>query len=105
MSPPAISRSSPTGKPNEQGQVLVLALIFIVVVLLGMAAMVIDVGYAYYAHRSLQSSADASALAEASGEPDGPTANAVPATRRSPTKAMSPRSAADRMVIVDGLSV
>ena len=77
MSPPAISRSTRTGQSNEQGQVLVLALIFIVVVLLGMAALVVDVGYAYYAHRSLQSSADASALAGAQELPDSARANTV----------------------------
>jgi hypothetical protein len=39
-------------------------------VLLGMAAMVIDVGYAYYAHRSLQAQVDAAALAGAQELPD-----------------------------------
>jgi hypothetical protein len=39
-------------------------------VLLGMAAMVIDVGYAYYAHRSLQAQADAAALAGAQELPN-----------------------------------
>jgi hypothetical protein len=57
--------------------VLVLALIFIVVVLLGMAALVIDVGYAYYAHRSLQADADASALAGAQELPDSAKAMQV----------------------------
>jgi putative Flp pilus-assembly TadE/G-like protein/von Willebrand factor type A domain-containing protein len=50
--------------------VLVLVILFLVV-LLGMAAMVVDVGYAYYAHRSLQASADAAALAGAQELPDG----------------------------------
>jgi hypothetical protein len=77
VTPPATSRSTGTGHSREQGQVLVLALIFIVVVLLGMAAMVIDVGYAYYAHRSLQSSADASALAGAQELPDSARAQSV----------------------------
>lgn len=49
---------------GERGQVIVLLVLFLVV-LLGMSAMVIDVGYAYYAHRSLQASADAAALAGA----------------------------------------
>jgi hypothetical protein len=40
------------------------------VVLLGMVGMVIDVGYAYYTQRSLQSSADAAALAGAQELPD-----------------------------------
>ena len=66
-----------TARSKEQGQVLVLALIFIVVVLLGMAALVIDVGYAYTAHRSLQSSADASALAGAQELPDSARATSV----------------------------
>jgi hypothetical protein len=46
-------------------------------VLLGMAAMVIDVGYAYYAHRSLQAQADAAALAGAQELPDPARAEAV----------------------------
>jgi Flp pilus assembly protein TadG len=33
-------------------------------VLLGMAAMVIDVGYAFYAQRALQAQVDAAALAD-----------------------------------------
>jgi putative Flp pilus-assembly TadE/G-like protein len=73
----ASSRTASTAPSREQGQVLVLALIFIVVVLLGMAALVVDVGYAYYAHRSLQSSADASALAGAQELPDSARAQSV----------------------------
>jgi Putative Flp pilus-assembly TadE/G-like/von Willebrand factor type A domain len=46
-------------------------------VLLGMAAMVLDVGYAYYAHRSLQASADAAALAGAQELPDPALAETV----------------------------
>ena len=38
---------------EERGQVIVL-MVLMMVVLLGFAALVIDVGYAYYAHRSLQ---------------------------------------------------
>ncbi|HKN45951.1 MAG TPA: pilus assembly protein TadG-related protein, partial [Propionibacteriaceae bacterium] len=68
-----------TARPRERGQVLVLALIFVVVVLLGIAAMVVDVGYAYYAHRSLQSSADAAALAGAQELPN--VANATSAAK------------------------
>ena len=77
MIAPATPSTSHTGRSREQGQVLVLALIFIVVVLLGMAALVIDVGYAYYAHRSLQSSADASALAGAQELPDAGRAESI----------------------------
>jgi hypothetical protein len=47
------------------------------VVLLGFAALVIDVGYAYYAHRSLQASADAAALAGAQELPDASQAEVV----------------------------
>ncbi len=61
---------------DERGQVIVLFVLFLVV-LLGMAALVIDVGYAYYAHRSLQASADAAALAGAQELPDPVRAEAV----------------------------
>lgn len=61
---------------RERGQVVVLV-VLLLVVLLGMAAFVIDVGYAYYAHRSLQASADAAALAGAQELPDGVKAKAV----------------------------
>jgi Putative Flp pilus-assembly TadE/G-like len=57
---------------DESGQVLVLAAITLAV-LLGMAALTIDVGFAYYTQRSLQASADAAALAGAQEMPiDGP---------------------------------
>ena len=46
-------------------------------VLLGMAAMVIDVGYAFYAQRSLQAQVDAAALAGAQELPDPAKAEAV----------------------------
>jgi Putative Flp pilus-assembly TadE/G-like/von Willebrand factor type A domain len=46
-------------------------------VLLGMAAMVIDVGYAYYAHRNLQADVDAAALAGAQELPDPSRAEAI----------------------------
>ena len=61
---------------SERGQVVVLV-VLLLVVLLGMAALVVDVGYAYYAHRSLQASADAAALAGAQALPDGNVAEAV----------------------------
>ncbi len=60
---------------NERGQVIVL-LVLMMVVLLGFAALVVDVGYAYYAHRSLQSSADAAALAGAQELPNASAAEA-----------------------------
>ena len=54
---------------EERGQVIVLVVVMLIV-LLGFAALVIDVGYAYYAHRSLQASADAAALAGAQELPN-----------------------------------
>jgi Putative Flp pilus-assembly TadE/G-like/von Willebrand factor type A domain len=61
---------------NESGQVIVLFAVALVV-LLGMAALAIDVGYAYYAKRSLQASADAAALAGAASLPDGSVASST----------------------------
>ena len=63
---------------EERGQVIVLVVLMLIV-LLGFAALVVDVGYAYYAHRSLQSSADAAALA---GSQDLPDIVAAAATAR-----------------------
>ena len=60
----------------ERGQVLVL-LVLVLVVLLGIAALVVDVGYAYYAQRTLQSSTDAAALAGAQALPNAGTAAVV----------------------------
>ncbi len=57
------------GLAAEGGQAIVLVVISLVV-LLGMAALVIDIGYVYYTHRSLQASADAAALAGAQELPD-----------------------------------
>jgi Flp pilus assembly protein TadG len=59
---------------NEQGQSTVITLVFLVV-LLGMAALVLDVGSWYRAKRDRQSTADAAALAGAQALPD--TANAT----------------------------
>jgi Flp pilus assembly protein TadG len=60
-----------TGRRNERGQSLVLAVVALVA-LLGMAALVLDVGSWYRAKRQLQSTADASALAGAQALPDTP---------------------------------
>jgi Putative Flp pilus-assembly TadE/G-like/von Willebrand factor type A domain len=60
----------------ESGQVLVLVAVALAV-LLGMAALTIDVGFAYYAQRSLQASADAAALAGAQELPVGGDATAM----------------------------
>jgi hypothetical protein len=58
---------------EERGQVIVLVLVALLG-LLGMCAMVIDLGYLYWNQRELQSSADAAALAGAMELPD-PTAS------------------------------
>jgi len=55
---------------------MVLSLVFLTV-LLGMSALVLDVGSWYRAHRSAQSTADASALASAQGLPDTARASAL----------------------------
>jgi len=59
---------------NQRGQSMAITVVFMVV-LLGFAALVIDVGSWYRAHRSAQATADASALAGAAVLPD--TANAT----------------------------
>ena len=56
---------------------MIVLTVLLLVVLLGMAALVVDVGYAYYAHRSLQASADAAALAGAQELPDPTRATAI----------------------------
>ena len=61
---------------RESGQVIALVAV-VLVVLLGFAAAVIDVGYAFYAKRSLQASADAAALAGAMELPDPAAAASV----------------------------
>ena len=57
---------------NERGQSMVLTLVF-VTVLIGMAGAVIDVGSWYHAHRQMQATADASALAGAQDLPHSPS--------------------------------
>ncbi|HYX76791.1 MAG TPA: pilus assembly protein TadG-related protein [Gaiellaceae bacterium] len=56
---------------NERGQAMVLTVVFLVV-LLGMCAMVLDVGSWYRADRDTQSTADAAALAGAQALPEDP---------------------------------
>jgi hypothetical protein len=63
-------------KNNERGQSMVLTVVFMVV-LLGFAALVIDVGSWYRAHRATQSTADAAALAGAQVLPDTAGASAL----------------------------
>lgn len=54
---------------DERGQVIVLVLVALLV-LLGLCAMVVDLGYLYWNQRDLQASADAAALAGAMELPD-----------------------------------
>jgi Flp pilus assembly protein TadG len=61
---------------GERGQVLVVVALALVA-LLGIAAFSIDVGYAYYAKRQLQSATDAAALAGAQDLPNATTALAT----------------------------
>ena len=60
-----------TDARNERGQTLVLTVLALVV-LLGMAAMVLDVGAWFHQKRHLQATADAAALAGAQLLPDDP---------------------------------
>jgi Flp pilus assembly protein TadG len=64
-----------TGLRDQRGQALVINLVFLTV-LLGMAALVLDVGAWYRAQRAAQSAADAAALAAAQELPDS-TGNAT----------------------------
>ena len=61
---------------NQRGQSMVMSIVFLTV-LMGMSALVIDVGSWYRAHRAAQSTADASALAGAQGLPDTAQATAL----------------------------
>ena len=63
-------------RSREDGQTVVLAVIAMVA-LLALSAFAIDVGYVYYAHRSLQASADAAALAGAEQLPNASAATAT----------------------------
>ena len=58
---------------GERGQILAVVVLALVA-LLGIAAFAIDVGYAYYAKRQLQSATDAAALAGAQDLPAASTA-------------------------------
>jgi Flp pilus assembly protein TadG len=61
---------------SQNGQATVITVVFLVV-LLGMAALVLDVGSWYRAKRSAQSTADAAALAGAQSLPDTSTAKTL----------------------------
>jgi Flp pilus assembly protein TadG len=60
----------PVTRSDREGGQAVILIVLCLAVLLGAAALTIDVGYAYYTHRSLQADADAAALAGAAGFPD-----------------------------------
>jgi hypothetical protein len=63
-------------RASERGQVIPLVIIALIT-LIGMCALVMDVGYAYYAKRQLQASVDAAALAGAQNLPDTSTATTI----------------------------
>jgi len=80
-------------KMNEKGQSMVLTIVFLTV-LLGMAALVLDVGSWYRAHRAAQSTADASALAGAQALPDTGRATSLAnqySAKNSPSGSTSPQ--------------
>jgi hypothetical protein len=64
---------------REDGQVLPLLVLGLLVVLLGVAAIVVDVGRAYLVKRQLQKTADAAALVAADALPDAATARSTAA--------------------------
>ena len=67
---------------NQDGQAFVLTIVFLAT-LMGMAALVLDVGHWYRAKRDLQSVADSAALAGAQALPDDPGQAAVLAAQYS----------------------
>ena len=66
---PVAARVSHRLAREQRGQVLALIVVALIP-LLGMVGLAIDIGYAYYSQRTLQSSADAASLAGASQLPD-----------------------------------
>lgn len=65
---------------DESGQILPLVVMFLATVLLGITALVVDVGHAMVVKRHLQASVDAAALAGAQQLPDGTLAASVAQT-------------------------
>jgi putative Flp pilus-assembly TadE/G-like protein len=63
-------------RKNERGQAIVL-MVLALVVLLGMAALVLDVGNWFHTRRQLQATSDAAALAGAQKLPDDPSGAAT----------------------------
>ena len=97
-----------TMRRNERGQALVLTVV-LAVSLLGMAALVLDVGSWYRAKRQLQSTADAAALAGAQALPSAP-GNATSlaqqyATKNTPDLATNDVSVSSNIVPNDRVSV
>ena len=78
------------GARGERGQILAVVALALVA-LLGIAAFSIDVGYAYYAKRQLQSATDAAALAGAQDLPNAATAIATATTYAPPTRRRTSR--------------
>ena len=66
-------------RKNERGQAIVL-MVLALVVLLGMAALVLDVGNWFHTKRRLQATSDAAALAGAQKLPEDPSGAATMAT-------------------------
>jgi uncharacterized membrane protein len=67
---------TPRQRRDENGQAFVLSILFLAA-LLAISAAVLDVGAWYRAHRHLQASVDAAALAGAQALPDDPSAAAA----------------------------
>jgi Flp pilus assembly protein TadG len=70
---PVAARASRRLAREQRGQVIALMVVALIP-LLGMVGLAVDIGYAYYSQRTLQSSADAAALAGASQLPNLPGA-------------------------------
>ena len=81
-------------RPAERGQALVL-MILVMVVLLGAAALTIDMGRAWYARRQVQAAVDAAALAAAQDLPSGYSVGSIGTDylRRNPVTGASSSSA------------
>jgi Flp pilus assembly protein TadG len=70
---PVAARTSRRLAREQRGQVIALMVVALIP-LLGMVGLAVDIGYAYYSQRTLQSSADAASLAGASQLPNLPGA-------------------------------
>ena len=82
---------------DERGQVVVL-LVVALLGMMGMIALVVDLGYLYWNQRALQSSADAASLAGAMELPDRVKAEAV---ARNYGTGLAAKNHNTRMVSVD----